>query len=49
MAQKTSIPKKKVAQSTFDDLVLECIVDLDMPPSEAVADAKTQLEAQVNS
>ena len=49
MAQKNTIPKKKVAQSTFDDLVQECIVDLDMLPSEAVADAKTQLEAQVKN
>lgn len=47
MSQKTSVPKKKIAQSTFDDLVRECIVDLDMEPSEAVADAKKQLEAQV--
>lgn len=47
MTQKNTIPKKKVGQSTFDDLVLECIVDLDMSPSEAVEDAKIQLEAQV--
>jgi hypothetical protein len=49
MAQKNSIPKKKVAQSTFDDLVRECIVDFDMLPSEAVTDAQKQLEAQVKS